>query len=173
MSGYWPWWLGAAALATATVSHLALTRHPLGVSGAWGRALFWREERAAERVDAELARTLGEEELVSPQAPVSSTVVLLVAMMVGSLIAGLIRGGWQLHTDMGPAFAGLFGRGTAMWIVLFLGGILVGFGTRMAGGCSSGHGLSGCGRLAPASFVATASFFGTAVVVSLLLPKVL
>lgn len=53
------------------------------------------------------------------------------------------------------------------------GGILVGFGTRLAGGCSSGHGLSGCGRLRPVSLVATAVFFGTAVAVSFLLWKVI
>ncbi len=62
---------------------------------------------------------------------------------------------------------------TLMICVLFVGGVLVGFGTRLAGGCSSGHGLSGCGRLRPVSMVATAIFFGTAVVVSFLLWKVI
>jgi uncharacterized membrane protein YedE/YeeE len=57
--------------------------------------------------------------------------------------------------------------------VLFIGGVLVGFGTRLAGGCSSGHGLSGCGRLQPVSIVATAVFFGTAALVSFLLWKVI
>lgn len=59
-----------------------------------------------------------------------------------------------------------------MVVVLFVGGVLVGFGTRLAGGCSSGHGLHGCGRLYPVSLVATAVFFGTAVAVSFLLWKV-
>ena len=57
--------------------------------------------------------------------------------------------------------------------LLFAGGVLVGFGTRLAGGCSSGHGLSGCGRLQPVSLVATAVFFGAAVAVSFLLWKVI
>jgi uncharacterized membrane protein YedE/YeeE len=60
-----------------------------------------------------------------------------------------------------------------MIAVLFGGGMLVGFGTRLAGGCSSGHGLSGCGRLRPVSLLATAVFFGTAVLVSFLLWKVI
>jgi uncharacterized membrane protein YedE/YeeE len=60
-----------------------------------------------------------------------------------------------------------------MVCVLFAGGVLVGFGTRLAGGCSSGHGLSGCGRLRPVSLLATAVFFGTAAVVSFLLWKVI
>jgi uncharacterized membrane protein YedE/YeeE len=62
---------------------------------------------------------------------------------------------------------------TTMIGVLFVGGVLVGFGTRLAGGCSSGHGLSGCGRLRPVSILATAVFFGAAVLVSFLLWKVI
>ena len=54
-------------------------------------------------------------------------------------------------------------------VVLAVGGVLVGVGTRMAGGCTSGHGLSGCSRLQPSSLIATASFFGTGIVVSFLL----
>jgi hypothetical protein len=53
--------------------------------------------------------------------------------------------------------------------MLVLGGALVGFGTTLAGGCSSGHGLFGCARLQPGSLLATASFFGAAVGVSLVL----
>lgn len=37
-------------------------------------------------------------------------------------------------------------------------GLLVGFGTRMSGGCTSGHGVCGVGRLAPRSLAATAAF---------------
>ena len=71
------------------------------------------------------------------------------------------------------SIADLVVSGSAMWPILFVGGWLVGFGTRLAGGCSSGHGLSGCSRFQPASIVATATFFGTAVVVSTLLWKVI
>ncbi|MEJ2440745.1 MAG: YeeE/YedE thiosulfate transporter family protein, partial [Gammaproteobacteria bacterium] len=43
---------------------------------------------------------------------------------------------------------------------------LVGMGTQMAGGCSSGHGLSGCANLSWSSLLATGIFFSTAVVVA-------
>ena len=52
---------------------------------------------------------------------------------------------------------------TWMYIV---GGICVGFGTRMGCGCTSGHGLSGLARFSPRSFVAVGSFFVPAVVVA-------
>ncbi len=42
---------------------------------------------------------------------------------------------------------------------MIFGGFLVGFGTRYAGGCTSGHGLTGTALLQPASIVALISFF--------------
>ena len=62
--------------------------------------------------------------------------------------------------------------GESPWIagiVLFVGCMLVGAGTRMAGGCTTGHGLCGLSRLQVGSLVATASFFGAGVAVSFLL----
>ncbi len=45
-------------------------------------------------------------------------------------------------------------------MMLILAGLLVGFGTRMGSGCTSGHGICGLGRLSPRSLVATLSFMG-------------
>ena len=41
---------------------------------------------------------------------------------------------------------------------LIVGGLLVGFGTRLAGGCTSGHGVCGLARLSPRSLAATLTF---------------
>ena len=105
--------------------------------------------------------------------PVAFQAVFLLSIFLGGLAAALTSGTFKLRGDMGPAFADIVIDGPLMWPVLFVGGLLVGFGTRYAGGCSSGHGLSGCGRLQLSSIVATAVFFGTAVVVSTLLWKVI
>ncbi|CAA9488030.1 MAG: Putative transmembrane protein [uncultured Rubrobacteraceae bacterium] len=45
---------------------------------------------------------------------------------------------------------------------ILAGGLLVGFGTRLGSGCTSGHGLCGMARLSGRSVVATATFFGVA-----------
>jgi uncharacterized membrane protein YedE/YeeE len=45
------------------------------------------------------------------------------------------------------------------WGIIVLGGFLVGFGTAYAGGCTSGHCISGVANLEPASLVALAAFF--------------
>jgi uncharacterized membrane protein YedE/YeeE len=53
--------------------------------------------------------------------------------------------------------------------LLAVAGALVGFGTRLSGGCTSGHGVCGVSRGAPRSFAATATFMGVAAVVVFLL----
>ncbi|WP_448315346.1 YeeE/YedE family protein [Streptomyces sp. CO7] len=107
-------------------------------------------------------------------APLFTQATLLISIFVGGLIAAVTSGRFELRLDMGPAFRDLVTADPLlMTVLLFVGGVLVGFGTRLAGGCSSGHGLNGCGRLSPVSIVATAVFFGTAVAVSFLLWKVI
>lgn len=49
--------------------------------------------------------------------------------------------------------------------VLLVGGLLVGFGTRLGGGCTSGHGVCGLSRLSPRSLAATGVFMATAAAV--------
>ena len=48
--------------------------------------------------------------------------------------------------------------------ILIVAGLLVGFGTRLGSGCTSGHGLCGIARLSKCSMVASAVFFGLAMV---------
>ena len=51
------------------------------------------------------------------------------------------------------------------WAVVIAGGLLVGFGTRLGGGCTSGHGVCGVARLSPRSLAATMTFMLTAAIV--------
>lgn len=57
--------------------------------------------------------------------------------------------------------------------LLVAGAFLVGFGTRMGGGCTSGHGVCGIGRVSPRSVVATFVFMGFGFVTVFLLRHVL
>jgi uncharacterized membrane protein YedE/YeeE len=78
-----------------------------------------------------------------------------------AFLAGLI---------LAPVIAGLIGYGMAQpalpsnWIVIAVAGVLVGFGTRLGGGCTSGHGICGIARLSPRSIAATIVFIVMAVV---------
>jgi uncharacterized membrane protein YedE/YeeE len=70
-------------------------------------------------------------------------------------LAGLVGGGFLLRVI---APASLPGRtfGSIGWIIA--AGLLVGVGTAMGNGCTSGHGVCGIGRLSPRSLVATCVF---------------
>lgn len=70
------------------------------------------------------------------------------------------------------SFDSLFSlRGVVMFVI---GGFLVGFGTRYAGGCTSGHAISGLSDLQPASLIAVIGFFiGGLLMTYLILPSVL
>lgn len=59
-----------------------------------------------------------------------------------------------------------------LWMVA-LGGLLVGIGARMGGGCTSGHGICGMARFSKRSIAATATFMGTAIAVVFVLHHLL
>lgn len=49
-------------------------------------------------------------------------------------------------------------------LLLIISGLLVGYGTRLGGGCTSGHGVCGISRFSPRSIVATLTFMATAII---------
>ena len=81
-----------------------------------------------------------------------------------SFIAGLITGGVLLYIINAEFFENSSGRGL---LAVTIAGLLVGIGTRVGGGCTSGHGVCGIGRLSLRSVVATVTFVfaGMAIVV--------
>lgn len=92
------------------------------------------------------------------------------------------RGGelrWRAWFLGGLVLAGLLypreasTSGDAAILPLVLGGLLVGFGTRMASGCTSGHGVCGLGRLSKRSFVAVLVFLATAMLTTFTVRHVL
>jgi uncharacterized membrane protein YedE/YeeE len=79
--------------------------------------------------------------------------------------------GWRLAFIAGLIAVPLIVRATGHTLppvdlpdtyVILAGGLLVGFGTRLGGGCTSGHGVCGLARLSPRSLVATCVFMGAA-----------
>jgi uncharacterized membrane protein YedE/YeeE len=79
-------------------------------------------------------------------------VVLATGLIIGALI----------HTlTLSPT--GFWTTSVQLWR-LFLGGLLVGFGTRLSGGCTSGHGISGLASKSKTSLYAVLVFMGVAIV---------
>lgn len=97
---------------------------------------------------------------------------------IGGIMGGVVfpRAGewlWRALFLVGLAIGGLAASGFSLGVISFdlersmpaliVAGLLVGFGARMGGGCTSGHGVCGVGRLSPRSMVATATFSLTGV----------
>jgi uncharacterized membrane protein YedE/YeeE len=108
----------------------------------------------------------------------TALLMLLTGRIAGisGIFGGLLRSGgrgWRIAFIAGlivaPLLAALAGRPLPMpampasLTVVAIGGLLVGIGTRMGGGCTSGHGVCGIARLSARSLAATAIFMVTAV----------
>ena len=95
-------------------------------------------------------------------------------VLSGSLFAGAGERAWRIFFVLGliagplvyalvspvpPAF-----DIQASWPVIIIGGLLVGFGTRLGSGCTSGHGVCGLSRLSPRSIVAVGLFMAAGMI---------
>ena len=101
--------------------------------------------------------------------PWTAHLTFLLCMFVGAFVTAYLSGQFELRFELSPMHSRIFGDTWEVWLALLFGGMMVGFGTQMAGGCSSGHGLSGCARLIPASLLATLVFMVSAVFLSMLM----
>jgi uncharacterized membrane protein YedE/YeeE len=85
--------------------------------------------------------------------------LFVIGIFLGSLLSALTSGSfkWQGVPDM---WAERFGTNPVLrGIVAFIGGIIAMYGARLAGGCPSGHGLSGIIQLAVSGLIAMVFFF--------------
>jgi uncharacterized membrane protein YedE/YeeE len=78
-----------------------------------------------------------------------------IAFIAGLILAPLLAG-WIGHAMPIPQLP-------SSWTVIVAAGLLVGFGARLGGGCTSGHGICGVARLSVRSITATAIFMLTAI----------
>jgi len=79
--------------------------------------------------------------------------------LAAAFIVGLPLGAIAVSGSWGPIVTRFPGSS----LILVIGGFVVGFGTRLGSGCTSGHGVCGVSRLSPRSLVATAVFMATGV----------
>lgn len=83
-----------------------------------------------------------------------------------SFLLGLMAGGGVLMATLPEAIVAPAGRSL---VAVAAAGALVGYGTRLGSGCTSGHGVCGLTRFSPRSLVATLTFMGTGFVTATLL----
>jgi uncharacterized membrane protein YedE/YeeE len=135
-----PWFVVGPLMGLTVVGLFAIANNPLGATTAYResfRAVTLRKVNEAWRI------------------------WLFVGMAAGALLVSVLRGG--------PSFTMSYGLlGTLVPVallipILFGAGLLMGYGGRWSGGCTSGHGIRGMSALSPASIAATMTFMAVAV----------
>ena len=96
----------------------------------------------------------------------------LTGLVLGGFLSAAFSGGWHVSWALGM-FDRTIGWGRAGKLVwMFVGGLFIGFGTRLAGGCTSGHGIFGISNFEWPSLVATVSFMVGGIMTTQLLYRV-
>ena len=155
-----PWWLAGAAIGAITLLLLFVTQQRLGISTGFENlcALVLR------------APYFQRDEIRRSHA---WRLPFLGGLVLGGLLSAATSGGWRPFWELGR-FDASFGWGPAGKLAwMFVGGLFIGFGTRLAGGCTSGHGIFGVSNLEVPSLVSTASFMLAGIITTHVVYRVL
>ncbi|HBO43958.1 MAG TPA: hypothetical protein DD670_08510 [Planctomycetaceae bacterium] len=99
--------------------------------------------------------------------------MLVLGVLIGALASAFLAGQFR-WVWVPPVWAAEIGTSpVARWLVALAGGFCVGFGARWAGGCTSGHGISGTLQLAVSSWIAAVGFFVGGIATAMILYHVI
>jgi uncharacterized membrane protein YedE/YeeE len=94
-------------------------------------------------------------------------------LLLGGFLSAVLGGGWTPTWSLGM-FDQVIGFGPAGKLAwMFVGGLFIGFGTRLAGGCTSGHGIFGLSNLELPSLLTTVSFMAGGILTTQLVYRVI
>ena len=105
--------------------------------------------------------------------PLNYSFVFVLAMALGAFLSAMARGGVPAEERKLPAiwYANYGDTPMKRYAVAFLGGFIVLYGARLAGGCTSGHMMSGMMQTAISGYVFAAGAFAAAVPVAIMMYK--
>jgi len=159
----WPWHIGGALLGL-TVTFAFFTGHPVGTATTY------------ERVIGHILRFFSPEYVSKTSHYMKEAVPIAewqVMFVLGMLLSGIIARYFVTRKkgdDIPPMWAGNFGvNKTKRYLQAFIGGFLLLFGSRLAGGCTSGLFISGGSQLALASLVFAGGMFASGIITAKLL----
>jgi uncharacterized membrane protein YedE/YeeE len=98
--------------------------------------------------------------------------MLVIGIVIGAFISATLSGQFKLQWTPGKWAANLGNTPAIRWLVALIGGIIMGIGARWAGGCTSGHGISGTIQLSLSSWLAAICFFIGGIAAAMLIFKV-
>jgi uncharacterized membrane protein YedE/YeeE len=164
---YWSPYLVGALIGVLSWITFVISDKPIGCSTAFARTggmieKIFRGKKAEERP------------YYKKFAPaVDWEWMLVLGVIIGAFLSALLSGrfAWQWVPGFWSETIGT-GRFTR-WLPALAGGIVMGFGARWAGGCTSGHGISGTLQLAVSSWLAALCFFAGGIASAMLIFHVL
>lgn len=140
---------------------------PIGVSGTYPRFIgdIWRAVNPAGAAANPYLVRMGS--LVKPET------MLVIGLLIGGFLASRVGGA---RVEKAPALEMVHARETTprrRYLDAFLGGVLILFGARLAGGCTSGHIISGITQLALSGIIFAAGVFASGLLTARLIkPRV-
>jgi len=147
-----PYAVGAAIGILSWFTFLFLKK-PIGCSTAFART--------SGMIGKLLSRkTISEKQYFKEFPPVIDwEVMFVIGIVIGAFISAYISGDFKIMT-VPKSWAREFGDSIILRIIIsIIGGVFLGFGARLAGGCTSGHGISGTMQMAVSSWVSAIFFF--------------
>lgn len=156
----WHWALAGGLIATITLVLLFVGNKRLGVSSG-----------LEDLCSLALQSTYFQRRAVTSGR--SWRLPFVAGLMLGGALSAMLGGGWSPTWALGrlDATLGLGHAATLVW--MFVGGLFVGVGTRLANGCTSGHGIFGLSNFEWPSLVAVISFMTAGIVTTQLLYRVI
>lgn len=149
-------YLAGAFLGVVLFLAFFITGNGLGASGGINRILVCVEDKIApdhvDRTSYLLTMAGGDTN------PLDHWIVMItVGVLIGGFASGWAHGRLKVETRKGPRISN-----RTRWVMAFLGGIFMGYGARLARGCTSGQALSGGAVLSVGSWAFMFSVFGGA-----------
>jgi uncharacterized protein len=159
----WSPYLVGAGIGVLSWLTFYVSDKPIGASSFYATVAGWIGKAIAPR------RTESLEYFQANPPKLNWEAAFVLAAVAGGAAAAL-TGGTFVNQSVPPMWSARFGdSGALRAAVAFGGGIVMAFGARMAGGCTSGHGISGTLQLNVASWIAVICFFvGGAVTANLM-----
>jgi len=152
-TGRWSPYVAGLGIGLLSCLSFVISNRPIGVSTAYAQTsgLIGRVVVGSQIDEMPYYRT------VRPE--IGWEWMLAVGVLLGGCISAVLSGDIRFEPAP-PLWVREFGSGVAWrWLAAGMGGFLLGVGSRWAGGCTSGHGISGALQLVASSWLAVVCFF--------------
>jgi hypothetical protein len=159
----WSPYLVGALIGVLSMLTFYFSNKPIGASSAYARV--------AGLIGAAFSRRHTESlNFYQKKSPVVDWETMLVLGAIGGAFLAAWTGGELTGRFLPPMWEARFGSSDLLrFLFAFVGGAIMAFGARMAGGCTSGHGISGTLQLSVGSWIALICFFISGVLVAMLM----